>query len=295
MAASRPTRSASSWPSTRCRICATARNPTRPPLSTASPSPGRRHRRLHPAGARNCPTTTSPTRRRLGMRQDAFDGVACVIVKHANPCGGGRRRQPAGSRQEGLLHRSHLRLRRHHRLQHHVDKGRRRSRQRPVLEVLIAPPTPDEALAPKAKQNVRVLVVARHRPPAFDYKRVGGGLLVQSADFAPDHPQNPRSQGRHQARPHRTEIGDLLFAWRVAKQRQVQRHRSLQGRHDHRRRRRPDEPRGFRPHRQNQGRERRPVISGAWWRRMPSSRSVTASTCWPRPAPPPSSSRVAHA
>jgi phosphoribosylaminoimidazolecarboxamide formyltransferase/IMP cyclohydrolase len=52
----------------------------------------------------------------------SFDAPACVIVKHANPCGvavGGCAR----SLFQGLPDRPHQRLRRHHRLQPPVDKA----------------------------------------------------------------------------------------------------------------------------------------------------------------------------
>jgi hypothetical protein len=84
--------------------------------------------------------------------------------------------------------------------------------------VIIAPEiTADARAVFAAKQNLRVLVVPLGRADAgqrLDYKRVGGGLLVQTADMARI---SRRHQGGHQARTDRQEMTDLLFAWRVAK------------------------------------------------------------------------------
>ena len=87
--------------------------------------------------------------------------------------------------------------------------------------MLIAPAYTDDALAVIAqKKNVRVLEVAL--PPAVparrscDLKRVGGGLLVQTADAR--NVAAAGAQGRHaSARRRRRSSRDLLFAWRVAK------------------------------------------------------------------------------
>jgi phosphoribosylaminoimidazolecarboxamide formyltransferase/IMP cyclohydrolase len=68
----------------------------------------------------------------------------------------------------------------------------------------------------EAKQNLRVLEVplARERQ-AHDYKRIGGGLLVQSSDARLVERKELRVATRRQ--PDETQWNDLLFAWRVAK------------------------------------------------------------------------------
>ena len=86
------------------------------------------------------------------------------------------------------------------------------------VEVLIAPSFDPAAKALfAAKQNVRLLEVPLGTAQNdYDFKRVGGGLLVQSPD----------AQGRHARTslrvvskrvPTAAEMNDLLFAWRVAK------------------------------------------------------------------------------
>ncbi len=85
------------------------------------------------------------------------------------------------------------------------------------VEVLIAPSLTDAAkqvLA--AKQNVRVLEIALGAGQnAFDFKRVGGGLLVQSPDARNVVPRDLRVVTKRYPTPQ--EMDDLMFAWRVAK------------------------------------------------------------------------------
>ena len=66
-------------------------------------------------------------RRGVGMRRRRFAEPACVIVKHANPCGVALAPSAARRVPEGVRDRPDVRLRRHHRLQ---SRGRRRRRRR---------------------------------------------------------------------------------------------------------------------------------------------------------------------
>ena len=87
------------------------------------------------------------------------------------------------------------------------------------LEVLIAPGYTADAIKVIAqKKNVRVLEVALPAvapPPQRDLKRIGGGLLLQSADarnIAPAELKVVTAKA-----PTDDQLRDLLFAWRVAK------------------------------------------------------------------------------
>jgi len=63
---------------------------------------------------------------------------------------------------------------------------------------------------------VRVLSVALERASrALDFKRIGGGLLVQTPDDRALEPSGLRPVTR--VKPAPQQIADLLFAWRVAK------------------------------------------------------------------------------
>lgn len=146
-----------------------------------------------------------------------FSTPACVIVKHANPCGValGADSHEAYSKAfktdptsafGGIIA-----------FNSPVDEHTAQEVSKQFVEVLIAPAYSDAARALlQAKQNVRVLEIALgagHNE--FDFKRVGGGLLVQSPDA-----KNVMLGELHVAtRRHPTprEMDDLLFAWRVAK------------------------------------------------------------------------------
>ena len=91
---------------------------------------------------------------------------------------------------------------------------------RQFVEVIIAPGVSDDAVAIVAeKQNVRLLDVSAHWPgtaqPAFDFKRVNGGLLVQDRDqgLVTEDELTVVSERA----PSEEELRDLAFAWRVAK------------------------------------------------------------------------------
>ena len=150
----------------------------------------------------------------------SFDEPACVIVKHANPCGvavassildaynlayqtdptsafGGIiafNRELDGTTAKAIV-------------------------DRQFVEVIIAPTATAEAKAAvAAKQNVRLMECGQwptNRAPALDYKRVAGGLLVQDRDDATMSREQLKVVSKRA--PTEAELADLLFAWRVAK------------------------------------------------------------------------------
>jgi phosphoribosylaminoimidazolecarboxamide formyltransferase/IMP cyclohydrolase len=146
-----------------------------------------------------------------------FDAPACVIVKHANPCGVA----VADSAAEAYLRAfatdptsafgGILAFNRE------VDGATAQAVTQQFVEVVIAPAVSDEARTLlQAKQNVRVLLVPLHPGEnRFDLKRVGGGLLVQT----PDQRNVMRAELKVVTRiqPDEEQLADLLFAWRVAK------------------------------------------------------------------------------
>ena len=148
----------------------------------------------------------------------AFEGaVACVIVKHANPCGvaiGGNAEEAyrkafktdPTSAFGGIIAFNCA-----------LDKATAEAVAGQFAEVIIAPEITEGARQVfAAKQNLRVLVVPLGRAEnAYDYKRVGGGLLVQTADQARIGPADIKVVTRRA--PGEEELRDLLFAWKVAK------------------------------------------------------------------------------
>ncbi|MEC5384267.1 bifunctional phosphoribosylaminoimidazolecarboxamide formyltransferase/IMP cyclohydrolase [Uliginosibacterium sp. H3] len=148
----------------------------------------------------------------------AFDAAtpACVIVKHANPCGValGADAQDAyrkafstdpTSAFGGIIAFNTI-----------VDAVVAEAVSAQFMEVLIAPTYTPEALALlAAKKNVRVLTCALGKISQTDYKRVAGGLLVQTYDDAVLTPADLKVVTKRA--PSDKELADLLFAWRVAK------------------------------------------------------------------------------
>ncbi len=150
-----------------------------------------------------------------------FRRPACVIVKHANPCGVAldasigaayeRAYQTDPTSAFGGI------------IAFNRDLDARTAAEivkRQFVEVIIAPDADTDALEVLAtKANVRVLLTGPwdidHPATGLDYKRVSGGLLVQDRD------QELIGENRitvvSERQPSPQELGDMLFAWRVAK------------------------------------------------------------------------------
>ncbi|WBL65294.1 MULTISPECIES: bifunctional phosphoribosylaminoimidazolecarboxamide formyltransferase/IMP cyclohydrolase [unclassified Thauera] len=149
----------------------------------------------------------------------AFDGpaAACVIVKHANPCGVAVAASPLEAYKKAFATDPTSAFGGIIAFNGEVDRAAAEAVSAQFLEVLIAPSYTADALELLAgKKNVRVLTCPLGQPAgAFDYKRVGGGLLVQSADEA--RIQVADLKAVTQRAPTDAEMRDMLFAWRVAK------------------------------------------------------------------------------
>jgi phosphoribosylaminoimidazolecarboxamide formyltransferase/IMP cyclohydrolase len=146
-----------------------------------------------------------------------FDAPACVIVKHANPCG--------VAVDKGLLEAYRRAFSTDPTsafggiiaFNRPLDESAAEAVSQQFVEVLIAPAVSAQARSVlAAKQNVRVLEVPLE-PGAnrYDLKRVGGGMLVQTPDTRNVEAGELRVVTK--TRPTAQQLGDLLFAWRVAK------------------------------------------------------------------------------
>ncbi len=147
-------------------------------------------------------------------------GVAgCVIIKHANPCGVGVAATALEAYQKALQTDPTSAFGGIIALNVALDGVAAEAIAKQFVEVVIAPSFSTEARHVfAAKTNVRLLEVpfdATINPVQLEYKRVGGGLLVQSADSKNVLPADLRVVSQRQPTP--TEMADLLFAWRVAK------------------------------------------------------------------------------
>ena len=150
----------------------------------------------------------------------SFDAAACVIVKHANPCGiavaddirqayhHAYRTDPT-SAFGGIIAFNRL-----------LDAATVEAiLQRQFVEVIIAPAIADTALPILAdRKNVRVLVSGEWQSepaPTWDYRRVNGGLLIQNRDVETVTAEQLRVVT--QRAPSFQEQQDMLFAWKVVK------------------------------------------------------------------------------
>ncbi|MDF0604166.1 bifunctional phosphoribosylaminoimidazolecarboxamide formyltransferase/IMP cyclohydrolase [Neisseriaceae bacterium TC5R-5] len=146
-----------------------------------------------------------------------FDQTACVIVKHANPCGVAVASDPLSAYRLALATDTTSAFGGIIAFNCPIDVDTVEAVTGQFLEVLIAPAFTDAAKALIAtKKNVRVLQIPLAAGAnRFEMKRVGGGVLVQTPDIRNITPQELRVVSKRQ--PSAQEMSDLLFAWRVAK------------------------------------------------------------------------------
>ena len=148
---------------------------------------------------------------------DSTAGAACVIIKHANPCGVATGTTGLEAYQKAFKTDPSSAFGGIIALNVACDGPMAEAISKQFVEVLIAPSFTAEAKAIFAgKQNVRLLEIPLGIEfNAFDMKRVGGGLLVQSPDFKNVAQSELCVVSKRQPTP--TELADMMFAWRVAK------------------------------------------------------------------------------
>ena len=144
-----------------------------------------------------------------------FDVPACVIIKHANPCGVAIAQSPLEAYRRAFLTDPTSAFGGIIAFNQPVDGPTAEAVSRQFVEVVIAPAYEEAARKVfAAKQNVRLLAIdAAKDLNRLDMKRVGGGLLVQTAD-AFDVAELRFVTKR---KPTEAEMNDLVFAFRVAK------------------------------------------------------------------------------
>ena len=148
-----------------------------------------------------------------------FDAPACVIVKHANPCGVAIGGSPLEAYERAFATDPESAFGGIIAFNRELDEAcAARIVEQQFVEVIIAPSISDAASRTlSAKKNVRALITGplNNTVQGYDYKRVGGGLLVQDRDAAlitADDLKVVSAQA-----PTEAQIRDLLFAWKVAK------------------------------------------------------------------------------
>jgi phosphoribosylaminoimidazolecarboxamide formyltransferase/IMP cyclohydrolase len=149
-----------------------------------------------------------------------FEGAACVIVKHANPCGvavaesmlqayeGAYRTDPT-SAYGGIIA-----------FNRELDGETARAIiERQFAEVIAAPKiTADALTALSARRNLRVLATGDLRADTneeLEFRTVTGGLLLQDRDIGRVATADLKVVSRR--KPDERELADLQFAWSVCK------------------------------------------------------------------------------
>jgi phosphoribosylaminoimidazolecarboxamide formyltransferase/IMP cyclohydrolase len=148
-----------------------------------------------------------------------FDAPACVIVKHANPCGVAVAATIGAAYDLAFATDTESAFGGIIAFNRELDAATATAIvERQFVEVIIAPSVSDEAAAAVAgKKNVRLLACGEWSAPgpALDYKRVNGGLLVQDRDLGMITAADLQVVSKIQATDQ--QMQDLLFAWKVAK------------------------------------------------------------------------------
>jgi phosphoribosylaminoimidazolecarboxamide formyltransferase/IMP cyclohydrolase len=144
-----------------------------------------------------------------------FDVPACVIVKHANPCGVAIAQSPLEAYRRAFLTDPTSAFGGIIAFNLPVDGPTAEAVSKQFVEVVIAPAYEEAAKRVfAAKQNVRLLAIdAAKDLNHLDMKRVGGGLLVQT----PDAFDVSELRFVTKRKPTQAEMNDLVFAFRVAK------------------------------------------------------------------------------
>jgi phosphoribosylaminoimidazolecarboxamide formyltransferase / IMP cyclohydrolase len=147
----------------------------------------------------------------------SFDAPACVIVKHANPCGVAVGKNPLDAYGRAFKTDPTSAFGGIIAFNRELDKTAAEAVVQQFVEVVIAPRVSlDARKVIASKQNVRLLEVALEPGQnAYDLKRVGGGVLVQTPDARNVSIADIRVVTKNQ--PSDQQLQDLLFAWRVAK------------------------------------------------------------------------------
>ena len=140
---------------------------------------------------------------------------SAVIVKHANPCGAALGRSAADAYRKALASDPQSAFGGIVALSGEVDGDLASEISSIFTEILVAPSfTRGAREILSSKPNVRVLAAGPLVRPALSSKHVTGGVLLQSSDAVED---DSGYKIVTETRPSPQQMGDLIFAWRVAR------------------------------------------------------------------------------
>lgn len=149
-----------------------------------------------------------------------FDEPACVIVKHANPCGVALGKDILEAYEKAFRTDPTSAFGGIIAFNRELDEA---TAQKIVgnqfCEVIIAPAVSEGAVtAVAAKKNVRLLECGyweKKKAPSYDFRRVNGGMLVQERDLGMVELADLKVVSKRQ--PTQSELEELLFCWKVCK------------------------------------------------------------------------------
>jgi phosphoribosylaminoimidazolecarboxamide formyltransferase/IMP cyclohydrolase len=149
-----------------------------------------------------------------------FDRPACVIVKHANPCGVAIADTPVAAYERAFTTDPTSAFGGIIAFNRAVDGQTARTIiDKQFVEVVVAPRIDDEAVSVFAeKKNIRVLQTGAwsgESKAGVEFRKVSGGLLVQDSDAGEISLDDLEVVTRKTPDPR--QLADLLFAWKVAK------------------------------------------------------------------------------
>ena len=149
-----------------------------------------------------------------------FKEPACVIVKHANPCGVAIADDILSAYERAFITDPTSAFGGIIAFNRPLDLATAKAiTDKQFVEVIVAPSIEKDALTVTAeKKNVRVLETGEWSGgpiPGLNYKKVSGGLLVQSTDTGLVSESDLKVVTEKS--PNAKQIADLLFAWQVAK------------------------------------------------------------------------------
>ncbi len=146
-----------------------------------------------------------------------FNKPACVIVKHANPCGVAMAKTSLAAYELAFNTDTTSAFGGIIAFNRTLDGPTSEAVIKQFVEVIVAPEVTDEAKQILAqKTNIRVLTIPLYSSDnQFDLKRVNGGMLIQTPDNRNINTSDLKVVTK--AQPTSQQMEDFLFAWRVAK------------------------------------------------------------------------------
>jgi len=147
-----------------------------------------------------------------------FPGQAVAVVKHMNPCGLAEHENQAEAYLRAFAGDEVSAFGGIVAVNRRLDREMAEAMRPVFYEIVIAPSYSDEALATlRKKRDLRIIEVdAEVDAAGLDYRRVCGGLLLQTPDEFPEG--QIEFTLRSERSPTAAELDDLRFAWRAVKQ-----------------------------------------------------------------------------